>query len=93
MKLTSEMIRAARALLRWNQEELAEATDLALATVKRLEKEHGPIAGRLSTALAIEGAFTRAGIEFIYDRGEGVIRLKSSAAAGAKQGSKKRARK
>jgi len=31
------MIRAARALLRWDQRQLAEASSVSLATVKRLE--------------------------------------------------------
>ena len=76
MKLTSEMVRAARALLRWEQADLAEATGLSLPTIKRIEKEPGPIPGRVDTAQAIEAAFEKARVEFLYDRGEGVIRLK-----------------
>ena len=78
MNLTSEMIRAARALLRWEQIDLATAAAISLPTVKRLEKEPGPIPGRRTTAQALEGAFMKAGIEFLYDRGEGVLRLKRS---------------
>lgn len=76
MKLTSEMVRAARALLRWSQQDLASAAEISLPTIKRLENEPGPIPGLRSTAVAIESAFTRAGIEFLYDRGEGAIKLK-----------------
>ncbi|MGM5026270.1 helix-turn-helix domain-containing protein [Tardiphaga sp. 862_B3_N4_1] len=77
MMLTSEMIRAARALLRWEQTDLAEAAGLSLATVKRLEKESGPIPGTRATAAALEATFSKARIEFSYDRGEGVTRLKA----------------
>ena len=40
--LTSELIRAARALLRWDQRKLAEASSISLPTVKRLEAKPGP---------------------------------------------------
>ena len=76
MMLTSEMVRAARALLRWEQTDLAEAAGMSLPTIKRIEKEPGPIPGTRSTAEAINAAFTKAGIEFTYDRGEGVTKLK-----------------
>ena len=35
--VTSEVIRAARALLRWDQRNLAEASSISLPTIKRLE--------------------------------------------------------
>ena len=75
MSLTSEMVRAARALLRWDQSDLAKHAAISLPTVKRIEKEPGPISGRIETARAIESAFARAGIEFDRRRGEGVLRL------------------
>ena len=37
--LTSELIRAARALLRWEQRSLADASSVSLPTIKRLESE------------------------------------------------------
>jgi transcriptional regulator with XRE-family HTH domain len=77
MRLTSEMVRAARALLRWEQADLAEATGLSLPTIKRIEKEPGAIPGRADTGAAIEQAFAKARVEFLYDHGEGVIRLKA----------------
>ena len=78
MNLTSDMIRAARALLRWGQEDLAKKAKVSLPTIKRIEKDPGPIPGRRETAAAIETAFARAGVEFLFDRGEGVIRLKKA---------------
>lgn len=76
MMLTSEMVRAARALLRWEQADLAEKASVSLPTIKRIEKEAGSIPGRRSTVEAIEAAFRKARIEFTYDRGEGVTKLK-----------------
>jgi len=78
MVLTSEMVRAARALLRWDQSQLASAAGLSLPTIKRLEKAPGAITGRIETYRALERAFTQAGIEFLSERGEGVIRLRGS---------------
>jgi DNA-binding XRE family transcriptional regulator len=77
MILTSEMVRAARALLRWGQEDLAREAGVSLATIKRLEKEPGPIRGALATADAIQTVFAAACIEFSFDRGESVTKLKA----------------
>ena len=40
--LSSELVRAARALLRWEQRDLAIASSVSLPTVKRLEVKAGP---------------------------------------------------
>ena len=37
LSITSELIRAARALLRWEQRHLAHASGVSLPTIKRLE--------------------------------------------------------
>jgi transcriptional regulator with XRE-family HTH domain len=39
--MTSELIRAARALLRWKQRHLAEASSVSIPTIKRLEARRG----------------------------------------------------
>jgi DNA-binding XRE family transcriptional regulator len=72
MKITSEMIKAARALLRWDQDRLAAEAELSPRTVKRIEKEPGPVPGLRPTVGAIEAAFARFGIEFLFDEGVGV---------------------
>ncbi len=77
MRLTSEMIKAARALLGWNRTELAEAAGLSLPTINRIEKEPGPVHGARVTEESIEKAFEKARIEFLFDRGEGVIKLRA----------------
>jgi hypothetical protein len=63
--LTSEQVRAGRALIRWEQQDLARDSGLALQTVKRLETIPGPLAAREATITAIQGAFERAGVEFV----------------------------
>lgn len=74
--LTSAQIRAARAMLRWEQAVLTEKSGVSLATIKRLEKMTGKISANLVTLQAIERAFTEAGIEFLPDEGCGVgVRL------------------
>jgi hypothetical protein len=69
--LTSELIRAARALLRWEQYDLSAASSVSLSTIKRLESKAGPMAAHASTATALRNALEGAGIEFIEENGGG----------------------
>ena len=69
--LTSELIRAARALLRWEQRDLEAASSVSLPTIKRLESKPGIMAAHPSTLLALKRAFEAAGIEFIEGNGGG----------------------
>jgi hypothetical protein len=69
--LTSELIRAARALLRWEQRHLAEASFVSLPTIKRLESKPGVLQAHGSTLAALKRAFEDAGIEFIGEDGGG----------------------
>jgi len=73
-------IRAARALLDWRQEKLAEAADVGVATIRRIEGQRGIAMGNVSTLLRIQQAFERAGIRFIdTDTSGGVgVRLELS---------------
>jgi len=70
--LTSELIRAARALVRWEQRDLAEASAVSLATIKRLEAMRGVLAAHRSTLMALRRALESAGIEFINGSALGV---------------------
>lgn len=74
--ITPRQIRAARALLGWSQQQLADKAIVSLNAVTRLEK--GKVDSRLSTLAAIQKALTKAGVEFIAadQKGEGV-RLRS----------------
>lgn len=70
--LTSEQVRAARALLRWEQRQLAEASGVSLPSIKRLESQPGVLAAHGRTILEIQKAFERAGVEFLNHGAPGV---------------------
>ena len=72
MILTSELIRAARALLRWEQRQLADASLVSLPTIKRLEAKPGVLIAHRSTVAALRAAFEAAGVEFINGDQPGV---------------------
>src|SRR5512132_2770041 len=69
--VTTRQIKAARALLGWSQEDLAQHSSISEPTIARLESMDGPIAGRPNTAEKIRAALVRAGIEFIDENGGG----------------------
>ena len=62
--LFAAQIRAARALLDWRQDDLARAADVGITTIRRIEAQPGPIMGYVSTALSIQQALEKAGIQF-----------------------------
>ena len=63
--ITSDQIRAARALLRWSGRDLAEKTGLGFSTLMRLEVLDGVPSAQAKTLETIQRAFEKAGIEFI----------------------------
>jgi len=65
--LTSEQIRAARMLLRWEQKDLAERSGMSLPTIKRIETKPGQIQVHGSTAEAIQRAIVDAGVILLDD--------------------------
>lgn len=69
--LTGEQIRGARAMLRWEQKDLAQASGVSEQTVIRLEKMTGQVTGQISTIQSIKDAFETAGIKFIPENGGG----------------------
>jgi ribosome-binding protein aMBF1 (putative translation factor) len=73
--ITGRQVRAARALLNWKQDMLAEKALVALTALKRLESERGlPI--HESTHDQVRRALEAAGILFVEsDRGRGVMLL------------------
>ena len=60
-------LRAARALIGWRQEDIAQAAKISVATIRRIESQEGPLAGYVSTLVKIQAAFEHAGIQFIDD--------------------------
>jgi transcriptional regulator with XRE-family HTH domain len=69
--ITSDQIRAARALLRWSGKDLAEKTGLGFSTLMRLEVLDGVPSAQAKTLENIQKAFENAGIEFIGSPDEG----------------------
>ena len=61
--ITPRQIRAARQLVGWKQQDLAEASGVSVAVVKDIER--GARDPRTSTMAAIEGAFLRKGLIFL----------------------------
>lgn len=60
-----EQIRAARALLGWNQVTLAENSGVGISTIKRIETGTGLLRSSTSSAWRIQTALEKAGIIFI----------------------------
>lgn len=78
-ELSSEQIKAARALLRWSQTELAAASKVSLPTVQRVEATPGDARGYDRTIENLRGALEAAGVEFIppAEGGGPGVRLRS----------------
>ncbi|MBB3933890.1 hypothetical protein SAMN05216566_104242 [Aureimonas phyllosphaerae] len=75
--ITSEQVRAARALIRWEQRDLANASAVSLPSIKRLETSPGLLAAQPRTVAAIRAALEAAGVEFIPENGGGAgVRLR-----------------
>lgn len=75
--ITGAQIRAARALLRWTADELANTASVGLSTIRRAEAEDGPPPITAANLKLVRIALEAAGIEFIPDNGGGVgIRFK-----------------
>ncbi|ARS26389.1 XRE family transcriptional regulator [Sphingomonas sp. C8-2] len=77
--ITSRQVRAARALLNWTQEMLADEALVALTALKRLESENNlPV--REDTRHQVVKALEGAGIVFLdSERGEGVMLVRGAA--------------
>ena len=72
--ILTEQIKAARALVGWDQTDLATHAQIGLATVKRIEARPGIVGGTMETVMRLKVALETAGVEFIGtpDAGPGV---------------------
>jgi hypothetical protein len=70
-KISSAQMRAARALLRWSALDLATASKVGVATIRRVEVVDGEIPATLPNEAALRRALETAGIEFIDNNGGG----------------------
>jgi predicted transcriptional regulator len=69
---TARQMKAARALLGWEQKKLAELSGVSLPTIKRMELYAGRVGGHARNVYAVLDAFERAGIEFLNGDAPGV---------------------
>ena len=69
--LTSHQIRAARALLRWRAQDLAKASAVGVATIRRAELAERETSMTAPNDLAVRRALESAGVEFIDENGGG----------------------
>ncbi len=67
--LTAEQIRAARSLLRWTAQDLAENSGVSWRTIQRLEAATGVPSSHSKNLEAVRRAFEQAGVVFI-DQGD-----------------------
>jgi len=70
-KVSIRQVKAARALLGWSQDELAERSGVSIPTVKRLEAAEGELGGRAETAERIVRTLEAGGVLFLPENGEG----------------------
>lgn len=63
--ITSLQLRAARALLGWDQKQLAEVSGLSLPTIQRMEGSDDMIRGNVESLTKLITALNKAGIELI----------------------------
>jgi hypothetical protein len=71
LRISSAQMRAARALLRWSALDLAAASKVGVATIRRVEVVEGRLPITAANEAAIRRAFEAAGIEFIEGNGTG----------------------
>lgn len=76
--ITARQSRAARALLGWNQETLADKARVSLTALRRLESESG-LRVYESTRDQVRRALEAAGIVFLStDKGDGVMYMRDA---------------
>jgi len=77
--ISSAQLRAARALLRWSAIDLAKASKVGVATIRRVETMEGEIPVTAANEAALRTALEYAGVEFIDQNGGGPgVRLRKS---------------
>ncbi len=75
--LTSNQLRAARALLGWSARELAERAGVDITTVQRMERRNGPVGGYNPTVDRITAALDAVGGELFVEVGRIGVALRT----------------
>ena len=63
--IIGEQIRAARAMLKWTADDLAQKSEIGVATIRRLEVMNGIPTGQARILDAIQRTLEQAGVEFV----------------------------
>lgn len=69
--LTSAQLRAARALVRWSAEDLAQHSAVGVTTIRRAELAESKTSLTAANDQAVRRALEAAGVEFIDENGGG----------------------
>jgi transcriptional regulator with XRE-family HTH domain len=82
--ITSQQMRASRALLGLDQRQLAELAGLSLPTIQRMEASDGQVRGVVDTLVKVIGALENSGIELIGENASSIgigrgVRLRETA--------------
>lgn len=83
--ITSQQMRAARALLNIDQRELAQLAGVSVPTIQRMEASKGQVGGVVGTLVKVINAIERAGVEIIGENASSLamgrgVRLMETAA-------------
>lgn len=86
--ITSQQMRAARALLGIDQRRLAELAGLSVPTIQRMEASDGQVRGVVDTLVKVIRALEEAGVELIGEQAPSVgagrgVRLRAASSNGA----------
>lgn len=65
--ITGSQMRAARALLGFDQRQLAQASSLSLPTIQRMEASDGVVRGNVDSLMKLVDALAANGVELIGD--------------------------
>jgi len=77
--ITGAQLRAARALIRWTAQDVAEEAGIGLATVRRAEGTDGAVQMTVGNQRLVRQALEAAGVEFIDANGGGPgVRLRKA---------------
>lgn len=69
--ITGSQIRAARALIKWRAEDLANLSGVGVATIRRAELVDGETSMTAPNVSAVRRALEDAGVIFVPENGEG----------------------
>nr|WP_281175622.1 helix-turn-helix domain-containing protein [Roseomonas aerilata] len=83
--LRGPQLRAARALLGWSAQDLADRSGVGIATIRRAEGESGVLRFRLPILAALRNALESAGVVLIPENGGGAgVRMREASGAAAR---------